>query len=250
MGLGSRIIGPDSTPAPSGPSLTGLTFWAQRGTYVLGAWADASGNGYNAIGPGGAGNPTVGSLNGRVSPSFTPSQYLGIHGTIAQLLGATANTWSLFVVFSYTGSTAFGDSTDTPILIMHDNGLEPLWGACAGISAGSLKMCGYNFEQTSSFALVPNVTVGGSTSATHYLSSINDSVANYHHVAVDGGSPASLPAQSVVLLTGQTCAIGNDGNPPQGNGIGWQGQIGEVLIYDVALTGADLTQTDAYLASF
>jgi hypothetical protein len=254
-GVGSRMLGPDAAAAPPGPPLAGLTLWLQRGTFAAGTWPDSSGNGFNAVGPGGIANPTPGLLNGRVSPLFNPaaSQYLGVHGTVSAILGGpAANVWSLFVVFSYTGATAFGDATNTPGLIQHDAGFgEPFWGAYVGISGGILEVCGYNFEATGTTALVPHQTVGGPTVSTHFMSSIqNNAGPGSLATAIDGGAPTTIAgAAGVVILGGQTIAIGGDGNPPQG-GPFWQGLIGEVLVYDVPLTGAALAQANAYMATF
>lgn len=241
-----------------------MTLWLKRGTYVsgTGTWPDSSGNGYDAVGPGSTGNPTAGSLNGRVSPSFDPThfQFLGVHGTVAQILGPDPSyqVWALFCVFSYTGALAFGDATNTPPLIMHNPGVVQLWGACVGISGGILEVCGFNYEETGSVTLVPSATIGGPTAATHYMSSFAEGagVGGSLSTAIDGGTPSvHVGTAGVVLVTGQTIAVGANGNPPVGGGLYYQGLVGEVLVYTgpsggVPLSAPQLAQVNAYLSTF
>jgi len=257
------MIGPDLVPAPPGPPMAGMTLWLKRGTYAAGTWPDASGNGFDAVGPGGAGNPTAGALHGHPSPSFDPaqSQYLGVQGTVAQVLNSgvsAGQVWALFVVFSYTGATAFGDASNTPYLIMHDPGILPLWGACVGITGGILDICGYNYEETGSQVLTPDVTVAGPTAALHFMSSFaqGNGAGGSLTTTVDAGANAThVGTAGVVILGGQTIAVGACGNPPVAGHPFYQGLIGELIVYagpsgGVPLSAPDLAAVNAYLASF
>ncbi len=253
FGLGGFLLGPDlvpsSTPIIPPPPLSGMTLWLRSntglytdGTYPLN-WDDQSGNGNNMIAPGGGESPTVGNgINGKSTAEFSsggPQYFEGGSSpqTNFNMLSdiVTANDWSMFAVWNYTGSASFG-GYNSPGVFM-DAG--QYWGLTVGYDPSypdSFTVFGFNYLSTNN-----GLQMGGlDGSIPHYTGFIQDgNETNTQSLNVDGVI-ISQSGSSIRLLNAGPF-LGKSG------AYYWDGAIGEVIVYDRAVTSDEQAVIYNYL---
>lgn len=246
IGFGGMMLGPDVATASGGGSapptspVTGYTLWLKATNYTAGTWTDSSGNGYNFInGVGGSRNPTAGtSINGNATVNFVSANSQYLYDTsinIGNLISAA--NFSVFCVFQYTGTTSFtsGYSFFNPVLLM-DSSQE--WGFQGGIASSSLSVQGYVNGASGSGPL----STGTSQSIPYYASFVQSSAGSSLQLTLSANSVISVTNHNVPATSGNPY-IGENG----GGGGYWDGYVGEIIIYNTALSSGNQSTNMSYL---
>lgn len=220
------------TPA----SISGLVAWYKADVGVttssgnVSAWADQGGNGYNLSGtPVGGQSPTVtaGGLNGLDILNWPNSTNGNLStGAAAVTLGGTGSQASVFVVMRYTGnnnsrvvsySVGGSDTAANAFISQFVSASTTINGFSNGVK-GALTTTNNTWAQVGS--------IFDGTNNTLYLNNV-------------AGTPVSS--------TNSFSATGglNVGGTPSG-GNQYIGDIAEIVIYNVALTGTDRSNLAAY----
>lgn len=239
------MLGVDA--APSGPAPTpGMKLWVKGSAGLFtspGVWSDQSGFGHDLVVPGGGVSPTAGAgINGFPTAEFDGStQYL--HTSVAASNLITTTVFSIYVVMKYTGTNGKLGPQFTPCILIDDSeqlgiftylaaGAGDVWGTCtAAANTGSVNgPFTVGNPQRLSF-LQAGVTVSGNQQLLR-IKGVSD-------VTQDGVTIAGALASP--LDVGFYVTAGVPGFST------FKGSIGEILIYDFALSGPQQTATEAYL---
>lgn len=200
------------------------------------AWADQSTSGNNVVGTSGS-EPTLvsGAINGNPALSFSGGQSL--NNTISSLVGSGADR-TVFVVGQLIGgnSTSFGGA----LLTFRQSAPEMtlLQFGYAGINyvysdAATLDYFTGNEYSTLTSPFV--VAYSSLAAGDSLVETLNGSTI---------GTVPTTPGGTVTSDTGVTgFTVGNNSSSQ-----GWTGYIGEVLVYNTALSGTDIASVDTYLA--
>jgi len=212
-------------------------------------WSDKSGNGYNFTPVSGFSSPTIASnsINSNTSVSFTgpstqnssASQYL-TNSTFP--LNSSSSGYSIFVVArqntsrpSYTGynyiiSAYAGGAGSGLFYGTEPNGFLLTANGTAGPSYGFNDLTANSPNTTMTTAMLTGIIVSGST-LTPYMN----------------GTAMSTKTGTVIALTG--ISIGDAYAPGQTfSGQNWNGNIGEILLFNRALTTSQRQQVEGYLS--
>ena len=221
------------------PPTSGMTLWLKADLYTgTGTWTDTV-NSYAFVGPGGAGNPTSGtSINSKASVDFVSASSQNFSGStnsiiMSELIGS-GTTWSIFCVFNYTGSFASG-ATFGGACIIGDGSANINFGA--GEATSQITAVGYN---GSSSVQVGSLSLGPHVSA--WVQSGN--TAGDSSVSIDGGVAVTGDGHTVGGLT-NSAIIGKTVGPIHY----WDGSMGDIICYNVALSGSDTTTVVNYLGN-
>lgn len=215
-------------------SIPGCVLWLDAadsftvtGTNPVTAWADKSGNGNNTTSYTGSPTLNTNAINGRRAISFN-----GTGGFFGNLLNSL-NTLSVFFIGTHA-STSFGRA----ISLGNDGQLD--WNTVQNINALSGNNNGVQVAAYRNGSALMTFTPSSSTSPFIYDFVINGSTFN---AFVNGSSIAS------------TGSSGNFGYSRYGIGtqvgtqtLNWTGLIGEVIIFNTALTSFERQQIEGYLA--
>lgn len=218
--------------------LSGCTLWlrADMGVTDAGggkcsAWADQSGNGRNFTQGIDANRPiiTASAINGRQALRFDSAASQRLSNGTALSSFITASAWTAFAVFNYTGASAVSPTSySNPALIADSS-------SYCGLYNSTTRAVAYCWDGADKSAR-PTIT----TSTNYYLTaqlSGGNIVAN-----VNAGSNSTTASGNVSTLTG-TMHLG-------GVSVYHKGDIGEIIMYNRALSAGELTQVQAYLASY
>jgi hypothetical protein len=220
-------------------SLTGLQLWLDAadsstitGTSTVTEWADKSGNGNNATA---TGSPTLAqnSINGVQSIATGSGNYF--NGSIS----ITGTTFTCFAVATTTLSMPL--SSQDQRLVSLANGTNTDWGE----SGGAIAL--FNESGTNTIATYRVYTTRGSNPIiqnTPFLAVGQDDGTNAY--LWYNGSAGTLPSSASSGTFAITkYGIGNQANPTVEY---WVGNIGEVIIFNTALTTSQRQQVEGYLA--
>ena len=204
---------------------------------VVATWSDKSGQQQNAISAGGVSPIYVANaINGKPAVQLGPNSYLSFSNNG---LSVNADASTMFAVGEFTSAP-----TTWNWMVSYGNfGYEQGRGISA--SAGAP----YNLDYTTVFqdtfgAGVPLTTPPTPVVADVIYGGATNSVAGYWNISGQTGAASSNPA----LGTGYF-GSGFIGKGPQYDAEWWAGNIGEVLIYNGALSDADRAAVESYLDS-
>jgi len=237
---GSALAAVPVLPAISGLSLQleadmGLTLDASNNVT---AWADQSGMGHHAIGVGGFyAQVNFGAMNGIAVPTFSDSTL--------QLSGQPVMSQQ-FSIFS-VATTHQGGGADSFREILSN------WSGANTVTSVFLGTVGDSSVLSTTMRFTDEI--GGANDAAHLqtgVGSIADPSAGFVLSGISGASDASIYlGQTAVTTVGAlptrdlsgSWVIGSQG----GSFEFWSGEIGAILVYDRALTGAERTAVISYL---
>lgn len=230
---------------PTGPT-PGMTLWLNGRTGLTlgvgggsGSWLDQSGNHFDFAS--GSGAPAAGTgINGRATADFNEaSSWTLVNGIITWANIITASAWTMFAVWKYTGTTALANFNNSPqILSSEDTFFGPSDGIMAGETGGVVSASTY-------------VSIGG----TGFEANATDVAANPHYsthqfsagvlsTAVDAGSFVTHVGIGAVTLDTSPILIGRNSISTNAN---WKGSIGEIIVYNRALSAGEIAQTQNFL---
>jgi Concanavalin A-like lectin/glucanases superfamily len=205
--------------------VSGLKLWLDATTTPTGAvasWTDKSGNGNNALQASGANQPTntASQINGKPALIFTDSSYM----SIASNAGLS---WTGNVTIFFAGDTStVGSGARRFLSKVSAIGI----GKGAISSEARLTTFGVqDYDSTTGFFAVNTPLIAcyalGQYPVSFYK---NGALIN----TVGGGIPANTSASDLL--------VSSVGEP-------WNGKMGEVLIYNRALSAAEITSVTNYL---
>jgi len=153
---------------------------------------------------------------------------------VAQALSAliTTTAFTLLIAFYAEAVSNTLDNYQTHTLIGDSGGY---WGAFIGISSGVPKILAYNYDGTQDY-----VRLAVSVGAPHVLMVRHESGSLY--AALDGGAETSV-------ASGTTGSVANNVFIGQSSTVTFDGRIGEIAVYNAALTGTTLTDAVSYFTA-
>ena len=209
--------------------LSGAIAWYDASTTSTGAiasWTDKSGNGYNATQGTGADQPisTAGGINGRQSVNFVSNDYL----TLASSLSLTG----VFTMFCVNNT----DTTDATRIWLGTgtNAISNKIGMVATNKLAVRIIAGGTLDQGVTYATGNNILTIQRNSANKVDASFNNAVFTrlFSDVAQVG-----------------TCVWNSIGIDDATTSSDWQGDIGEIIIYNRALSTAEISIVNRYLSA-
>jgi hypothetical protein len=247
--LVSGLAGGSSGPPPPPPT-SGLTLWLNGRVGIVSSggsvseWQDQSGNGNNfpsVI------NPTVGSINGKTAVAFAAASSQFLRNTTDTFLGVAAYT--MFSVWQYTGNVAWSPPTsanvwgNNPIVltigqVSSDRENSGMSAAVDASVATQVDVFGF---ASNAFADPAIQEVTGLLANPHLLYTAYDNTNVY--ASLDSGA-VQMTAATGNLTSQLFGVVGSGASSTSQN---WNGAIGEILVYDRMLSGAEVAQVKAYL---
>lgn len=241
-----------SSPTFSPASLTGLTLWldAQNAASIhltsgkVSQWDDQSGHANNATEPTAAARPSPGTgINGHPTVDFLKANNTQMTLAVNWSSLVTAAAWTIVAEWLYTGTdnVSGGDSRTMPSLITDGNGLpSPAVASGAGLNgAGIVSAQGFSFDG----AGTNRVTSSTGSSTSPHSSTVQLDGAGHLTAALDSAGANSVNVGTTVLDATPVLIGGNN----QSTSGSWNGSIGEILVYNRALTAGEIAQVQSYL---
>ena len=148
---------------------------------------------------------------------------------LSDLITNTACT--LFIAF-YAESITTSINDYTSHVLIEDMG--GYWGALLSLASGVPKVLAYNYDGTQDFVRL-TVTTG----ATHVLMLRHE--AGNLYASLDGGAESSVPSGNT-----QNLAFGVGVGFGYPSSVAYDGRIGEIAVYNTALSGTNLTDAISY----
>ena len=221
-GIGPVLIAPSAAVVYTPPA--GMTLWLEGSKGVTlggsGSWVDQSTNARIFDIAGTTTNITTTTLLGRPAVAWsvagTDSYFDSGATTGASFITATA--WTFAACWEYTASSAVTSYAGAPVL----QGSAGDWGLQVAYSSGNAQAVALNYPQS---AVATGVGTGPHCSIALLLSGML-------YAIIDGGAPVPVVSVASAPLT-ETVNIG--ANTVHSNG--FQGSIGEVLVYASASSG-------------
>lgn len=247
--LGALVAGVSGgSPGPAPPPSAGMTLWVNGRAGLISSggsvsvWQDQSGNGNDLPA---LIAPSVGSIKGKAAVSFSKAGSNLLTLPAFAYFGTTSLT--AFFVWQYTGSYVFTPGTaDNPCFL------------CQNSSSATPNCFGTGVDPSTSTDVEPfgcvTLTAGSPTVGPGAESAL---LANPHQtcvtwdgtslgVSIDGGAFAVTPASGTI--------VNNTGNGRVGGGFistdtFYNGEIGEMILYDRVLSRAEISSVQAYLTA-
>jgi len=218
--------------------LSGCTLWLHAAcgvTNVSGKcsqWNDLSGGGRNVTQGNSALRPTIASgINSKPTLSFDAATTNHLDNASALSTIVSASAWTVFVVYRYTGTVTTQTTSYANAAILRDTG--SFWGLFSSTTAAVM----YNWGSADK-----SVRPAASTATNYYAT-----------CSLSGGTlSAQLNQNSATTLGGVGNITTLTGTIVIGNGVSnaWGGHIGEIIVYNTALSAGNIATVQAYLAAY
>jgi hypothetical protein len=240
-GWGTNIVQPPIPPS-------GLALWLKADTGFLSSpntWSDQSGNGNDFIGYGGGNTPTAGtSINGHATVEFNGSSQgmqTDVSHTLSNLTSGTA--FSFFCVVTYTGAGTKLGNLFTPPIFIDQSGDFGVFGIT---SAGHFEVWAATDAHNNTGLVTSTSHASGSPQYLSFIQANTTGGGNGQNLTLDGDSPI---AQDGIGFTGILASRVNIGHWTGVGAAYHQGAIGEIIMYNRAVSGSEEAAINAYLKS-
>lgn len=226
-----RGISGASSGGYQGALVAGYRAWWRGDGYVSGTWTDRSANGYNLTE---ATNPPAlisadANFNGLPTVDFDGTNDILGGTTLSNLIAADA-----FHIFGVVRAESFGAADGSGA---NQRGVFADTGGYVGFGFGSSKLEGFNYDGTTDYTGNPVVDL-----STLYGFHLRHDAGTLY-LNVSGKTEASVVSGNTSDMTNAfRVGVAYDGSPF------FDGQIGDLGVYNVVKSGADLTTNLAYYA--
>jgi hypothetical protein len=246
--------------APGGPPLAGLTLWLNgRAGITTGTtftWADQSGAGFGPFTATGSNMPANGgSINGRNAITFALGNNLtNSTSSGADYVGASPYPYTFAAVFKCTSAVQLappGTWTSPKVFTLDWPGVTI--GADLSTflnSSAPTTLCTHTGTSNTLNNFGQFVDVTGALAANPHYAIATFNSSSVLGISVDGGIPATLatglPGFFNAGPSNSRASVGNGGNSTLEE---FAGQIGEVMVWNRALSSAEQTALGAFFVS-